>query len=312
MPARGAFRSLFVSCALAVTACGAEHIARPTTPAPVALEPGEAIPADLDVVVRIDQKRIRQALGRPALEGLKERAAHGAAAHDAESERLILDALSHADLVVLGLRPGRDARLTDNVLAMSGDFSKLSISRYATEPRFDSGPLLGGAFRVYERPEPKDRSLPARIYTRAAELMVFVSSAELDSMERRLEKGIIDPSLVPEAKGVVSVVARPATLAASIAERSPAAASLLGTSKQLRGVFDLNATRLSMELELTFELEEDAQRAAAAAALLSRVLEKQPGLTGAVARGLHIESVGSVLVARFSLDTEGLARLTLD
>jgi hypothetical protein len=65
-----------------------------------------------------------------------------------------------------------------------------------------------------------------------------------------------------------------------------------------------------MELEVTFELEEDARRAAAAAALLSRALENQPGLTGAVARGLHIESVGSALVARFSLETEGLARLS--
>ncbi|HMJ15748.1 MAG TPA: hypothetical protein VK524_30235, partial [Polyangiaceae bacterium] len=224
------------------------------------------------------------------------------------SERLLSDALARSDVVVVGLRPSSRADLTDNVVALSGDFTDLSLARYETKPPFGAREDLGGAFHVYEREKPAERSLPARIYTQAGRLMVFVSTAEVDSVERRLEKGVIDAALKPSSRGVISIAARPAPIAMSIADRSPMAAQWLSRSKLLRGHLELSRTGLAAEIELEFEFAEHARRAADASALLGRVLAKQPGLTGEIARALEIEAVESSLVVRLLLDAGELGR----
>jgi hypothetical protein len=289
--------------------CGPERLGPPRTPAPVVTGPEDTIPADLDVVLRLDLQRIRQTLGNELIDGLKLRALRDVSSKDPDGERLITEALAQARVLVVGIRPGKDPELTDNVLALSGDFSELPVRRHARKAGFDAGTDLGGGFRVYSRPAPVARSAPARIYTRAHELVVFVSTAEIDSVERRVERRLSEAELAPPAKGVFSVALRPARIATRIADRSPAAARLLGRGKLLQGHLEFTAVGLVAELELQFELEEEARRAADAAGVVGRALMENRGVAGEVARALHVEAVGPALVVRCSLDSRGLARL---
>lgn len=309
-PLSAARRALVVtSLAGVVVACGPERIAPPSTPAPRLKGPSDAIPADLDVVVRVDLGQIRRTLGAEALSELRARVRPDGDSRDAAAERLLSDAMARADVVVIGLRPGSRPELTDNVIALAGDFEDLIVDRYVTTPPFDEQADLGGAFRVYERQKPLDRALPARIYTQAGRLMVFVSFAEIDSVERRIERGASDGALQPAARGVISVAARPGPIAVRIAERSPMAAQLLGRGKVLRGHLELSPTGLASEIELTFEFAEDARRAADAAALIGRLLAKRPGLAGELARALEVEAVETSVVLRLLLDNAELARV---
>jgi hypothetical protein len=296
------------SLAGALVACGPERIPAPATPAPRLKGPNDAMPADLDVVVRVDLGQIRRTLGAEALGALRTRVRPDGSSRDPAAERLLSDAMARADVVVVGLRPGTRPELTDNVIALTGDFDGLSIERYDTTPPFDSDADLGAAFRVYERDKPLDRSLPARIYRDADRLLVFVSFAEIDSVERRIEGGASDVPLKPAARGVISVAARPAPIAVKIAGRSPMAAQLLGRSKVLRGHLELSSTGLSSEIELEFEFAEDARRAADAGALIGRLLAKKPGLMGQTARALTVEAVETSVVVRLLLDGAELAR----
>ncbi len=302
-------RLLAVGLTALLVACGPDRIPPPNTPSPRLKGPSDAMPADLDVVVRVDLGQIRRTLGPDALRELRTRVRPDASARDAASERLLSDALARADVVVIGLRPGSRPELTDNVVALAGDFEDLSVDRYVTKPPFDEQADLGGAFRVYDRAKPADRSLPARIYTHAGRLMVFVSFAEIDSVERRIEHGASDAVLQPTARGVISVAARPGPIAIRIAERSPMAAQLLARGKVLRGHLELSRTGLASEIELTFEFAEDARRAADAAALIGRLLAKKPGLMGKLARALEVEAVETSVVLRLLLDNAELSRM---
>lgn len=292
-----------------LAACGPERIPAPTTPAPRLKNPNDAMPADLDVVVRVDLGQIRRTLGAEALSALRTRVRPDGSSRDPAAERLVSDAMARADVVVIGLRPGSRPELTDNVIALTGDFEDLAIERYDATPPFDTQADLGAAFRVFERDKPLDRSLPARIYSHAGRLLVFVSYAEIDSVERRIESGASDAALKPSARGVISVAARPAPIAVKIAERSPMAAQLLGRGKVLRGHLELSTTGLSSEIELEFEFAEDARRAADAAALIGRLLAKKPGLMGEIARAVAVEAVETSVVVRLLLDGAELARI---
>jgi hypothetical protein len=139
--------------------------------------------------------------------------------------------------------------------------------------------------------------------------MVFVSTAEIDSVQRRIELGVLDPALEPAAKGVLSIAARPQRWASQMADRSPGAARLLGRSELLRGHLDVNQAGVLAELELSFEFAEDARRAADAASLLGRALRTEPGLTGEIAGALHIEAVDTALVVRLELEGDALGRV---
>ena len=57
-------------------------------PAPAPLSPEDAIPADLDVALRLDVARMRRALGEAVMNALRQRATEGAAGDTAE-QRLI-------------------------------------------------------------------------------------------------------------------------------------------------------------------------------------------------------------------------------
>jgi hypothetical protein len=299
-------RRSWLLLSLALAACGPERIPRPPTPAPVVDNPTDAIPGDLDVVVRIDFERIRRTLGPELIADIRR---HGAAGRDAGAEPLVAEAIERADTIWIALRPGDSAELSDAVVVFRGRYSGFDPKRLPADPPW-SGPVdLGATWRLYERARPKVRSAPARVYARGEDLLVLVSTAEIDSVERTIERGAGGPSLAPPEKGAISIEARVPPIAERIADRSPAAAKLLSRARRLRASADLEAAGLKAELELEFELEEHARRAADAAGILKRAMAEQQTLAGSIARALEIDAVGSVLVVAIALPPEALARI---
>ena len=139
--------------------------------------------------------------------------------------------------------------------------------------------------------------------------MVFASSAEIDSVERVIERGADDPRLDPPEKGALALEGRISRLSESIAERSPAAAKLLAPARRVRGYVDLEGGGLKSELELEFELEEQARRAADATAIFARALAESNGTASRIAAALRVEAVGTTLVLGIGLGAEQLAEL---
>jgi hypothetical protein len=289
-----------------LAACAPERIPPPSAPRPVLERPAEAIPADLDLVVRIDFARVKNALGAELLRSLAEQTPP---AGDAASEKLLVDAIARADTIWVALRPASDLEASDNVIVLRGRFSDLDPLKYGGEPRWRGPVDLGAAVRRYERPAPALRSAPARIYVRLPDLMVFASAAEIDSVERVIEEGADDPRLDPPEKGALALEGRIGRLSESIAERSPAAARLLAPARRLRAYVDLEASGIQGELELEFELEEQARRAADATALFARALAESGGTASRIVGALRVEAVGSTLVVGVGLGAEQLAEL---
>lgn len=296
---RGRAAALALLCAL-LSACSASRIPPPAEPAPTVANPQDAVPGDLDVVVRVDLARMRDALGKAAIDQLSKRA-------PGAGEGRILDAaLPHADTAWIAFRPSSRPENMDNVIVLSGHFA--DIDPRALGPW---GPPsdLGAGWRVYARTKPAARAAPARVYARTDELLVLVSTAEIDAAERSVEQGAGDAHPDPPAKGALSVAARLPPLAALLSARSTKAARLFSQGRTLTANADIGATGLVAEIDLAFDDAEIATRTADAAGLLARAVAEQGGAAGKIAARLHIESVGQSVVVKLELTPQELAAL---
>ncbi len=280
-------------------ACAPARVGPPPAAPPLS-EPTDAIPADLDLVVRLDLGKMRRALPLAQL---------GALGSGIGSDGLVERALEHADTVWIALRPEAGIDQADNVLVLRGDFARFDPRHGAVTPAFAGPRDLGGGWRLYEREAPKSRAAPARVYARLEDLIVFVSTAEIDSTERALEKKPGKSALVPPARGAVSLAARAAPVTRWVSSRLPSAAAVLRRATRLGAHADLSAAGLEAELDVEFDSEDDARAAADNAGTLARTVGLHPGLIGRVARQLHIESIGARLVIRLALDDRELSEL---
>lgn len=245
-------------------------------------------------------------MGESAFEALQKTGDVGGASGDRASEALIAQALSRADTVWIALRPGESSRHSDSVTIMRGRFAEL-------DPRsgggWDAPSDLGAGWRRYDRQQPPSRAAPARIYARADDVLVFVSTAPLDSVERRLEQGAGDEHLEPVEKGVLSVDARPRQLGRQLMSRSPTLGRLLVQADRLRLTADLDAQGMQAELELAFPGDSQAREVAESLGSLARAVGASAGLAAKVVRGLVIEAVGPRVVLRLTLPAETVALL---
>jgi hypothetical protein len=254
--------------------------------------------------LRIDLARIRAAIGESAFEILKQ-GSHPAAG-SSDPDALLGEAISRADTVWIALRPSERGDATDSVTVLKGRFAELDPRRLA---KGEWGPPtdLGADWRRFERKRPVSRARPARIYARSDDLLVFVTPAALDSVERRLERGIADEHLDPTEKGVFSVDARPAPLARLVSGRSPTIGRLLARSERLKVTADLDAQGLRGELELELPGESEAREAAESLGSVARALVASGGMAAKLAAGLVVEAVGSRAVVHVRIPPETLA-----
>ena len=259
-------------------------------PAPAITSAAELIPADLDLVLRLDLARVKAALGVTVLTAL----ARQVLAHDSggqEPDELVIASLLAAEQVYLGYRPGALFAPLDRVLALQGHFEQLR----RPPPGFSGATDLGRDLRCWDsRVAPTSRGGVARVYALGERVRAFVSEAELDAVERALDGQGSPRRLEPPEEGTLSLAARPRVLGRVAGNGT--LRELLEDAKALRAVIDLESDGVRLKLELLLLGADQAQQLAKAGRLaLARAL-------GDLARDvtLSAESERVLLVAQLT------------
>jgi hypothetical protein len=293
---------------LVLAACGPPPSAgAPLPPAPRLVEPADAVPADLDLVARVDLRRLRDALGGgfdTLLEQIIAQSPNGE--RDAATGRLVLRLLLKADTVWFGARPGLSPEQTDSVLVARGPFAALVPDAIGGEPAWRRPARLGGGVLRYERPTPPERALPAVLYVREPDLVVVGSAAEIDALELTVEQGRGGEPLRARESGILSVAARVPKIAPRLRERAPTLTRLIDGAERLSCGLDRRSDRYELELELEYEAAERARQ----------VVDPFREVFAALSRagldwlgGVAVEASGAVVSARLSLDSARIERL---
>jgi len=258
-------RQLLFGFAALGAACGAKPLPPPPA-APSVTSAVELIPADLDVVVRLDLGRVKAALGAAALVALAgEVLARGKP--DQGADDLELSSLLEADQVYLGYRPSPLWAPLDRVLALQGRFTQLM----GPPDGFSGATDLGGDVRYWDAKTPPARGGVARIYAMSQRLRAFVSEAEIDAVERALAGLSAERRLLPPEEGTLSLAARPALL--GVLAGHGTLRELLDGAKALHAVADLESDGVRLKAELLLQNAEQAEQLASAAKLvLTRAL----------------------------------------
>lgn len=293
---------------LCCAACAPARIGPPPS-APTLMRALDAIPGDLDLVVRLDLHRIRDTLGSAAMAALTEQAIRGSRGADQATDALLIGALAETDTLWLGLRPAQEFSESDSVFVLSGHFPKFDPHAVSSKPAFEKPIELGGAFRRYDRAAPAQRSAPARIYTRGDDLIVSVSEAEIDSVERSLEQRRGAPPLEPAEKGALSAVARPRILPASLLDASPVLQKLAARATRCELSADLTSAGVDATLGLKFEDPSTAERLGAVLVELQGALKAAPGRLAKVAARLQISNAAEFVTLRLAIGRDELSEI---
>jgi hypothetical protein len=267
------------------------------------------MPADLDLVVRLDLRRIRDTLGAPAMTAISEQAVHGLHGEDRATDALLLSALKGTDTLWLGLRPTRSLEAADSVFVMSGHFPSFDPHQAKSTPRFAAPIDLGGDLRRFDREHPPSRSAPARIYVHSDDLVVSLSEAEIDSVERSLEEQRGARALEPAEKGVLSAVARPRVLPADLFAGSDALRRVAQRAERLELNADLTAAGVDATLALRFEDATAAEHVAKALSEVRDALQSSPGRLGKLAARLKVSNAAEYVTLQLAVERDELADL---
>jgi hypothetical protein len=199
--------------------------------------PSDVMPADLDLVVRLDLARARASLGAEPMRQLSERAL---GTSDPEPE--VRHALEHADVVWLGLRVA-DVLDGDRVMVTEAKDKppKLDPTQWK--------PAEAGIERVvvYDAARPVGRDGTARIVDLGDGTMGFVSPVEADSVNRTLRNGPDPERGQPEARGLLSLDWRVGRPGVALVNRHPSLASLMTGVRRASAVLDTRGRELELE-----------------------------------------------------------------
>jgi len=303
---RAAGRAVAACAVTCFVACSPARIPPPSAPAPTMDRPSASIPADLDVVMRLDVAAARRFFG-PAISGALD--VDVVDVHEDEgTARYFAAALGRAEVVWVALRPGHTPKLTDDVVIVKGDFSSI------TPPHEGAGAWempadLGSGFRLYRRAPPARRSAPSRIYARADDWLVFVSEAEVDSAERAIELRAGDDHLDPPERGIASFAARAPAVLPFLSREYPLVVEALDGADRLEGSAEADDRGLRASISAKFASETDAAAGKERLAPLLTALREKDGFLGLLARGTEMSVLGSTLVVQTTLDGAGLAKL---
>ncbi|WP_437722292.1 hypothetical protein [Sorangium sp. So ce861] len=238
--------------ALALPACGgaaprpeAQRARVPDGPRIVRrIEPADLLPADLDLVVRVDVARMRAGLGQAAADELAQRA------RGEEPDEALESALRRADVVWLGLRLA-DLEAGDRVVVLEGRMAGLAPDpgRWAPSPVAQG---VQGGVAVFDRRGDgvAARADTARIVALGDRAVALVSAAEVSSVARVLRDGPDERRGDPAAEGLVSLELRARRLPASLARRFPSASALVAGVERVRAVASLADEGVRIDAEI--------------------------------------------------------------
>ncbi len=226
------------------------------------VEASELLPADLDLVVRLDLARIRAQLGAEAIDRLLARALVEAAPGPGavvEVDPLLALAARRADTVFVALR-AEDPASGDRVVVLEGKLAGLSPD----PARFHPGPptILDGV-RSFDRLGAADRAprdATARVVAVGDRAIAFVSPVEVDSVERVLREGPDPRRGDPAAEGLVSVDLRVRRLGPAMERRFPSLGAVVAGLDRVRGSAALLDDGLRVDLDVVGASEDGAER----------------------------------------------------
>lgn len=294
-------------CAAVLGSCAPKALPPPPSAPPPLDEPALALPADLDLMLRLDLARLRAALGiegETLLHRLQESAPNDEP--DADTSRLLFALLAHADTLWIAVRPGLSAELTDGAVALRGDFRTLVPSSLGGTPRWSAARDLGGGLLRFERDAPRLRAAPAVLYLRVPDVVILGSEAEVDALERSVEHGNIDAPLRTPEGGLIAAAARLGSLRKKLSERAPTLSRYLDGAERLEASFDRNGELFRFRVDVGFETAEQVS------ALARQLKSLQEGLRADGLRWveqLKIEPLERNLALALELSPAELARL---
>lgn len=222
----------------------------------------ELLPADLDLVLRIDLARMRSQLGAEAIDRLLARALVDAARAPSavvDADPLLVLAARRAEVVYVALR-AEDPTSGDRVVVVEGKLAGLT-----PEPaRYRPGPpsALEGV-RTFDRigaltHAPRDTT--ARVVAVGERALAFVSPVEVDSVERLLEVGPDPKRGDPVAEGLVSVDLRVRRLGPRLERRFPSLGAVVAGLERVRGSAAMLDDGVRVDLEVQGASQLGAER----------------------------------------------------
>ncbi|WP_437324725.1 hypothetical protein [Sorangium sp. So ce381] len=239
--------------ALGLPACGdaAPQVAGVSHPARAAspigprvvrrVEPADLLPADLDLVVRVDVARMRDGLGQAASDELARRAL------DEVPDEALESALQRADVVWLGLRLA-DLEEGDRVVVLEGRMAGLTPDPGRWEP----ARAAQDGVAVFDRRGgvAGSRADTARIIALGDRAVALVSAVEVSSVARVLRDGPDARRGDPAAEGLVSLDLRARRLPPYLARRFPSIGALVAGVARVRAVASLHDEGVRLDVEL--------------------------------------------------------------
>ncbi|WP_437631779.1 hypothetical protein [Sorangium sp. So ce854] len=209
------------------------------------IEPADLIPADLDLVVRVDVARMRAGLGQAAADALARRALDGS------PDDLLERALRRADVVWLGLRLA-DLEEGDRVVVVEGPMAGLTPDPERWEPV----PAAQGGVSVFDRRGvdrgggATARADTARIVALGDRAVALASAVEASSVARVLRDGPDARRGDPAAEGIVSLDLRARRLPPALERRFPSIGALVAGVDRVRAVASLHDDGVRLDAEI--------------------------------------------------------------
>ncbi|WP_437575389.1 hypothetical protein [Sorangium sp. So ce887] len=238
--------------ALALPACGgaaprpdAQGVRSPAGPRIIRrIEPADLLPADLDLVVRVDVARMRGDLGQAAADELARRAL------DEVPDEALESALHRADVVWLGLRLA-DLEEGDRVVVLEGRMAGLTPD----PDRWEAAPVakgVQGGVAVFDRRDGAAgaRADTARIVALGDRAVALVSAVEVSSVARVLRDGPDERRGDPAAEGLVSLDLRARRLPPSLTRRFPSIGAVVAGVERVRAVASLTDEGVRLDVEI--------------------------------------------------------------
>ena len=254
-PAARIARAAGLALLFAHAGCGGPAKDAKTGPRPPQLarnlEATELLPADLDVVLRIDVARLKAGLGPAFTEALAKHAA------ERGGDGFVAESIAKADTVWMGLRVA-DLDAGDRVLVAEGALGEIHIEPAEWKETTPAATIEG--VRILDRQGVVPRASTGRIIVANKRLYAFVSPAEVDATSRLLRDGPDAGRGDPAALGLVSADVRGHRLPKSLEKKYPSIAAVIAGVARVRGNAALGDDGVKVTLDVTAKSEEAAKR----------------------------------------------------
>lgn len=214
------------------------------------LDPVDLMPADLDLVMRIDVARMRAGIGPAVAEALSARAL-GSAEKD-----VLKTSLPCADVVWIGARAS-EIEAGDHVVVIEG-------KDCAPEANLQDWKRIGTAnaqVTIFKREGEAPRDGTAEVIALSPRTTAFVSPVELDAVRRVLKEGPDDKHGDPRAEGLISVDLRLGRLPPALEKKFPSIGGIVAGLRRLRGTAVLVDEGVQIDAELLSPTAKGAERA---------------------------------------------------